>query len=48
MEGTGKAPQAPFVHGGVQGGDRGAVPARDRSVGQVANDFDLTETAVRE
>ena len=24
------------------------MPARDRSVGQVARDFDLTETAVRE
>jgi transposase-like protein len=36
------------VHAGVQGGDRGAVSGGgDRTVGQVAEDFDLTETAVR-
>jgi transposase len=33
---------------GVQGRDRRAMPARDRSIGQIARDFDLTETAVRE
>jgi transposase len=49
MESVGKkAPQAPLVHAGVQGRDPRAVRARDRSVGQVAKDFDLTETAVRE
>ena len=49
MERNGKeAPQAPLVHAGVQGRDRGAVSAGDRSIGQVAKDFDLTETAVRE
>jgi hypothetical protein len=38
---------ASSVHGGVQGRDRRVVPARDRSIGQVSTDFDLTETAVR-
>jgi hypothetical protein len=37
-----------FVHRAVQGGHRRGVPARDRSVDQIAKDFDLTETAVRE
>lgn len=43
-----EVPAAPLVHAGVQGRDRRVVPARRRSVGQVARHFDLTETAVRE
>ena len=50
MESMGEeAPAALLVYSrGVQGGDRRAVPARGRATGQVAKDFDLTETAVRE
>jgi transposase len=43
-----EAPQAPLVHAGIQDGDRGAGQRGDRSVGQVAKDFDLTETAARQ
>jgi hypothetical protein len=42
-----EAAAASLVHPGVQGRDRRVVPARDRSIGQVSTDFDLTETAVR-
>ncbi len=43
-----EAPAAPFVHCRVQGGIVELCQRGDRSVGQVAKDFDLTETAVRE
>ena len=38
----------PFVRPRVQGRDRWLCQRGDRSLGQVARDFDLTETAVRE
>jgi hypothetical protein len=45
----GKAAAAPpGVHAGVQGRDRRGLPSGDRSMRQVAKDFDLTETAVRD
>jgi hypothetical protein len=47
--GMGKeAPAALLVRPGVQGRHRRTVRVGDRSVGQLARDFDLTETAVRE
>jgi transposase-like protein len=42
----GRAP--PFVHPGVKAEIVELCQRRDRSAGQVAKDFDLTETAVRE
>ncbi|MFF8538629.1 transposase [Streptomyces sp. NPDC015532] len=42
-----EASASPFVHAGVQGRIVGLCRRGDRSVGQVAKDFDLTETAVR-
>jgi transposase len=48
MESMGEGPQAPLVYAGVQGRGRSSSPHGPRSVGQVARDFDLTETAVRE
>jgi transposase len=43
-----EAAPSPLVHTGVQGRDRELCRRGDRSVGQVAKDFDLTETAVRD
>jgi transposase len=43
-----EAPAPPFVHPGVQAEIVELCQRGDRSVGQVARDFDLTETAVRE
>jgi transposase-like protein len=43
-----EAPAAPLVHAGVQGQIVELCQREDRSVGQVARDLDLTETAVRE
>ena len=49
MESMGKKPRPRrSFTAGIQGRDRRAVQPGDRSVGQVAKDFDLTETAVRE
>ena len=42
-----EAPASPFVQPGVQGRLVDRCLAGDRSIGQVASDFDLTETAVR-
>ena len=46
--GEDKAPQASLVHAGLTAEIVESRKRGDRSVGQVARDFDLTETSVRE
>ena len=48
MESMGRSPEPPFIHSGLNAEIVDLCQRSDRSVGQVAKDFDLIETAVHE